>query len=404
MDSGNAKHNAPDEDARDIQPLLAAETDLEARKEAGGARDGGRDDFTALGRAFTSLIWDRGIVCIVVASALFSVAAAFVKPLPTVPVFEIVLVRSVLSLCFTAGVAKAQGLSPRKLLGRRENLPALVARGVVGSSAMTCFYLGIARLPLSDSIAILYSNPALTAALAFVLLGEKFGALTAGGCGLSVVGVLLVDQPVILFGEERFGAHSGGTSVGLPDQRSIGLVFAALAALLSSGAFIAIRSVGRKEAAITVAVHFHASACALSAVCLAAGWPEPPRLLPFFAWGCLVGIAFCSFGANLLLSRGYQITAAARASAANYTQVLFSAALGVTVFGEELTWLSVAGAACIAAGVLAVSVNTSPERRGDKAAAAQSQELLLSAVRGGGNEAAAGGRFSLDGRSSLDEL
>ena len=85
---------------------------------------------------------------------------------------------------------------------------------------------------------------------------------------------------------------------------------------------------------------------------------------------CLLGVAACSFSAQLLLNRGFQLELAARASAFNYTQVIWANVLGVLCFHEPLTLPTVLGAVLIGAGVLTVSADKRPAA--DAAAAAAS--------------------------------
>jgi drug/metabolite transporter (DMT)-like permease len=269
---------------------------------------------------------------------------------PRLPVFQVVCIRSAISLIFTVAVLRAvfRGQPGVTLFGRRETMPVLLARGAIGASAMTVFYEGIKRLPLSDCVAIMFSNPALTAILAWVLLKEKFGVKTFAGCTASLVGVALVARPPFLFGGGEEWSH----------QRAVGMAFAVASAVLSSGALISIRVVGTKESSITVAAWFHAAAFATSAPPLAAGYPAPALQPSRVEWTCLAGIACCSFSANLLLNRGFQIERAARASAINYSQVLYAHLLGLSFFGERVTVLGMLGAGLILAGVLAVNADT----------------------------------------------
>ncbi len=83
---------------------------------------------------------------------------------------------------------------------------------------------------------IFYICPALTALLAWLLLGEAFGWLTAGGCLASLAGVALVAQPPWLAG-------SGGSEWG--PQRALGTVFGFAGASLAAGAYICIRTIGK---------------------------------------------------------------------------------------------------------------------------------------------------------------
>lgn len=119
----------------------------------------------------------------------------------------------------------------------------------------------------------------------------------------------------------------------------------------------------RKEASLTVAIWFHTSAFVSSIVPLCLGYPNPAVFPSLKDWICLIGIACSSFFANLLLSRGFQLEPAAKASAINYLQVINAHILGLVFFGETPTLLSIIGAAAIACGILAVTSSNSSESK-----------------------------------------
>jgi hypothetical protein len=56
------------------------------------------------------------------------------------------------------------------------------------------------------------------------------------------------------------------------------------------------------------------------------------------------------------MSRGFQLEAAARASAINYLQVINAHAIGLVFFDERPSWAGLGGAALIACGLVAVTV------------------------------------------------
>jgi len=83
---------------------------------------------------------------------------------------------------------------------------------------------------------IFYLCPALTAVLAWMLLGESFGWLTAAGCLASLFGVVLVAQPPWLV---------GGAAVEWSHQRPLGTALGVASAALAAGAYICIRLIGK---------------------------------------------------------------------------------------------------------------------------------------------------------------
>ena len=128
-------------------------------------------------------VWNSGTMCIIIAAAVYSVTAALVRPLSAdIPVFEIVAFRSAASLGFSwaahAAAAGPHGTShtPAPLFGARASMPFLAARGLVGAAAMDCFYAAIRMLALAEAISLLFTNPAITALLAWALLEFRAGA------------------------------------------------------------------------------------------------------------------------------------------------------------------------------------------------------------------------------------
>lgn len=307
-------------------------------------------------------VWNSGVASIAIASAVYSIAAALVRPLdPAIPVLEIVSVRSALSLSFS-GLAYVASNQSGPFFGAVQNIPLLALRGLVGAAAMDCFYAAIQRLPLGDAVSIMFLNPAITAVMAWILLREALGWQGACGVCSSLLGMLLVVQPPFLYSRGD-GAMDESQAAGSPAsswnaQRAVGTVFGIGSAFLAAGAYLAIRLIGKKETPLTVAVWFHTSAVTHSALLLAVGWPRPavwPRLID---WACLLGIAMSSFTANILLNRGFQLDKAAVASAVNYTQVIYSHFIGDIIFREQTNAIGVAGAALIAVGVVAVAVDS----------------------------------------------
>merc|ERR1712185_417109 len=85
-----------------------------------------------------------------------------------IPVSEIVLVRSVVSIALTGTAMALGGINP---LGNNRRL--LLLRGICGSFALLCFFEAITALPLASATVLQYTYPTFTAAAAWLLLGER---------------------------------------------------------------------------------------------------------------------------------------------------------------------------------------------------------------------------------------
>ncbi|MEM6441282.1 MAG: DMT family transporter [Pseudomonadota bacterium] len=86
----------------------------------------------------------------------------------------------------------------RLRLPPRADLPWHLARGALVAGATLCFFAGLRRMPLADTIAIFFVEPLILTALSAVLLGEKVGWRRWTACAVGFLGVLMVVQPNFL--------------------------------------------------------------------------------------------------------------------------------------------------------------------------------------------------------------
>lgn len=281
-----------------------------------------------MGHSLGRQIWDNGLASIATAAFAFSVSSSLVRPVDTnISVFELVFIRSLLSMGLSLLVdASHRGRfrvgsetnpsidvdeTSQPLFGRRENFPLLLLRGLSGALAMNVYYASIQRLLLAEALALLFLNPAVVAVLAYIVLDERLTVKQVGGIAASLVGMILVVRPPLGSGESW--------SV----SRAWGVAFGVMSAFLAAVAYITIRKIGKAESSLTIAVYFHSTALATSVIGfifgIAGARVVVPRLVPDAL--CMVLIAPCSFVAQLLISRGFQLSRAAVAAAVNYLQV-----------------------------------------------------------------------------------
>lgn len=324
-------------------------------------------------------IWNNGLVCVAFAAIGFSVAALLVRPIDSnTPVFEIVAVRSAFSLALSFASAKYKDIRP--IFGKCENMPFLAFRGLVGAAAMDCFYYSVQRLFLAEAIALLFCNPAITAVLAWVFLGERLSIVGALGCLVSLCGMVLVVRPPFLLSPEEAGEWDF--------ERTKGVIAGAASALLAGLAYMTIRAIGKKEHSLSVAVWFHTSALVHSVLFLLVMLKTAVAPAPY-EWGCFVGIACCSFTANLLISRGLQLESAALGSAVNYSQVVYAHIIGAVFFDEPLRFLSMIGAGLIALGVVALALGSTKKNSDDEPSEVVDEEEQTSLLEDKGAESGA---------------
>lgn len=114
---------------------------------------------------------------------------------------------------------------------------AHLLRGLIGLSAMICYFFAISRLPLADTSSISFAAPLIATALSVPLLGETVGLRRWIAVGVGFAGVLIIMNP-------------GATLINL--ATSVALAGAACSALT----VLLIRSMTRTEHSSTIVFYF----------------------------------------------------------------------------------------------------------------------------------------------------
>ncbi|MEM1128358.1 MAG: DMT family transporter [Bacteroidota bacterium] len=268
-----------------------------------------------------------GVRYMVVAAFLFSVMSLFVKLIgPRIPSAQVVLIRNAFSLGATYWMLRQAGVRP---WGTRRGL--LVVRGAVGFVALLCFFYAIPRLPLADVTVIQFTNPVFTALLGAVFLGEYLKRREVALAVLSLLGVVLVAQPSILF---------GARAEALDPQAAL---IALAGAVLAAGAYITIRRLSATEHHLVIVFYFPLISvpAALPFLWFEAVWPTLTE------WALLLGIGVLTQAAQISLTKGLRAERAGKAMSLSYVQILFAALWGFLFFGEVPDLLSVLGALLI---------------------------------------------------------
>jgi drug/metabolite transporter (DMT)-like permease len=181
-----------------------------------------------------------GIRYMIAGAFFFSLMSLAVKLVgQRIPSQEIVMVRGLLNLLFTWAMLRAAGVY---LWGSRPGVLAL--RGLLGFVALSCFYYGIIHLPLADATVLQYTNPVWTGLLAAWLLGERMKPAEGALVVASLVGVVLIARPAILFG-------SAAQSL---DLVAVGV--ALTGAIFSAAAYVTVRQLGRTEHPLVIVFYF----------------------------------------------------------------------------------------------------------------------------------------------------
>lgn len=265
----------------------------------------------------------------------FSLMSLFVKLVgQAIPNQQIVLVRGVLTLLFTWVLLRRQGIAP---LGQRRRL--LLIRGVLGYTALSCFYFALVRLPLAEATVLQYTNPLWAALLGSLLLAERIRGREVGLVLASMLGVVLIARPAFLFGT---------ASAVIGSAVAIGL----LGAALSGAAYVTVRELARSEAPLVIVFYFP-----LVTVPAALFGTVNSFVVPTLReWVLLLGVGIASQMGQIHITHGLQAESAGRATAMGYLQVVFAGLWGLLLFAEIPDLWTIAGSVIILGSSLALAL------------------------------------------------
>ncbi|MGK7311540.1 MAG: DMT family transporter [Candidatus Longimicrobiales bacterium M2_2A_002] len=269
------------------------------------------------------------------AAFFFSIMSLLVKAAgQRLPPQEMVLARSVVGAVLSWYWLRARGISP---WGNRKGL--LLVRGVLGFGAMSAFFFALTRLPLADATVIQYTNPVFTAVLAAIVLSERMRPRDAALVLVSLAGVVLMTRPAFLFGglEERLAPFAVGVALA--------------GAILSAGAYVTVRQLGRTEDPVVIVFWFAVIATlgSLPFTAVSGVIPTP------WEWGALLAIGIVTQLGQVTLTLGLREERAGRAMAVAYMQIVFAAIWGVLFFREIPDVWGVTGALLIVVGTTGIA-------------------------------------------------
>jgi len=264
----------------------------------------------------------RGIVCMLLGVILLGLNDALIKTLALgYPVGELLFVRGAFVMPWVMIlVYRAGGL--RSL--RVTTVTGQAWRGALVIAGSFLFVNGLRYLPLADAIAISFTGPLFTTAMAPYALGEKVGWRRRGAVLVGFLGVLIMARP---------GGEALQWAVLLP-----------LGAALCGGVRDLItRRIARSET--TVSMLFVTTSVVMLAglATVPLGW-APLRaadLWTFAASGVLVA------GAHYLTIEAFRHGEAALVAPFKYTTMVWAVLFGYLFFGELPDTWTIAGAAVV---------------------------------------------------------
>lgn len=207
-------------------------------------------------------------------------------------------------------------------------------RAIVIAVCSLLFFNCLTILPIAEATVLIFCAPLMIAPLARWLLGENIRPAAMIALGVGFAGVLITVQ----------GADSSGDAA----RRLEGVASGVTAAFLYALSMVLLRQLSRKDDAVTVAFLSNLfPAIYLLPFAIALGAMPAFTDLPLFAMTGLTGFVMW-----FMLTTAYSRAQAQTVAAAEYTALIWSAAIGYVFFAEVPRWQVWAGAAVVVAAVM----------------------------------------------------
>lgn len=281
----------------------------------------------------------HGIGLKIGAIALFTVMFALVKALSeTIPAGQAVFFRSAFAIPVLFAWRMMQGELAGALTVTSKR--AHVWRGFVGTAAMGLNFTAAGFLPLPEITAIGFTTPLLIVVFASVMLGERVGVYRISAVLVGLIGILIIVEPRLTFGEMD----------PTQDVMMLGVILAIMAAACAALAQIQIRKMVQVERTSAIIFYFCITASVFSLSTAGTWvWPNLTQFLILILIGILGGVG------QIMLTTAYRYAPASVIAPFDYTAMIFALGIGYFAFAELPSAQMILGAGIvIAAGVFVI--------------------------------------------------
>ncbi len=270
-----------------------------------------------------------GIALMVSATIVFALQDGISRHLAgTYNTYMVVMIRYWFFAAFVIAIA-ARSAGGLRAATQTNQLGLQITRGVLLAAEICVAVFSFTILGLIDSMAIFICYPLLVAALSGPVLGEQVGWRRWSAIGVGCIGVLIILQP----------------GVGVFDPWAI---IPLISALMFAVYALLTRYAARQDS--TATSFFWTGVAGAVAMTLVGMWFWEPMASGDWLWMGLLCVSGVS--GHWLLIKCYEMAEASAVQPFAYFHLVWSAILGISVFGETLRPEVVAGAAIVVAAGL----------------------------------------------------
>ena len=299
----------------------------------------------------------QGILCLIGALGALTVSDSIIKWLsPDMALHQVTLFRSCFALLAVLVIVQLEG----GLHTLKTDRPVLhFLRGSTLVLANMFFFIGLAAMPLAETVVLFYTAPLFICILSQPVLGERVGPRRWFVIVVGMLGVIIILRP----GSELFRLVS---------------LLPIMAALCYAAMTMMTRKLGLRESAGALTFYIQIAFIAISAVVgvsigdgrldgfdnpsldfllRAWHWPDFAQLQLLLACGLIVALG------GYLISQAYRLGEAPAVAPFEYASMPFALAVGYYLWGDWPDWPAFVGAGLIIGSGLLVIYLESRQRK-----------------------------------------
>ena len=260
----------------------------------------------------------KGILFIIMSAFCFALMNAFVRMAGDLPSTQKSFFRNLVALFFALVLLKKEG---GRFSGKKENIKYLLIRSGAGTIGILCNYYAVDHLILSDASMLNKMSPFFVIIFSIFVLKEKISLKQLSIVVGAFLGSLLILRP-------------GGTSL-----ISIPAVIGLCGGMAAGLAYTYVRVLGEHgENGKFVVACFSGFSCLVTVPFLLFDYHP----MSFLQFGSLMMAGLAAAGGQFSVTAAYYHAPGREISVYDYSQILFSAALGFLFFGQipdVLSWV-----------------------------------------------------------------
>lgn len=267
--------------------------------------------------AQNNTVW-KGVFFLVLSAFFFSLMSLFVRLAGELPTFQKAFFRNLVATFVAATLL----IKDKAFRIKKSSIPALLGRSIAGTVGVICNFYAIDHMNISDASILNKLAPFFSVVFSAILLKEKAGWKDWLLVGVAFVGAIFVVKPT--FGIEKSGPALLG----------------ALGGLGAGLAYTFVRYLGQRGERSAVIVFFFSAFSCLSVLPMMIIQYQP---MEWVQVGFLLLAGCAASAAQFSVTKAYTFAPAKEISVYDYSQVLFTAILGMIFLSELPDYISIIG-------------------------------------------------------------